>query len=63
MEPDGLPFLDFKTDRVDAASVAARAAHYAPQLTAYAQALGRHYPLPATRKLPPFFDISQSRAL
>ena len=60
MEPDGLTILDFKTDRVDAASVAARATHYAPQLNAYAEALGRTYRLPVKRKIPYFFAISQA---
>ena len=60
VEPDGLTILDFKTDRVDAASVAARAAHYAPQLNAYAEALGRIYRLPVKRKILYFFAISQA---
>ena len=60
VEPDGLTILDFKTDWVDAASVAARAAHYAPQLNAYAEALGRIYRLPVKRKILYFFAISQA---
>ena len=40
-EPDGIVLVDFKSDRVTAATRTARAEEYAGQLNAYAEALSR----------------------
>ncbi len=58
-ESGGLVIVDFKTDRVggDAAS---RAAQYAPQLTAYAEALSRIYQLPVRQTYLYFFDTGEA---
>ena len=49
-EPDGsLTIVDYKTDRVAASDVPARAAHYRGQLLAYARALGTIFERPVKR--------------
>ncbi|MGN6506695.1 MAG: PD-(D/E)XK nuclease family protein, partial [Tepidisphaeraceae bacterium] len=49
VEPDGLTIIDYKTDRVTAATLDARIAFYLPQMTAYAQQIARvtHQPVKA----------------
>ena len=54
--PEGLTVVDFKTDRVDRRSVAARAEEYRPQLEAYAQALERVMEEKVCRKVLYFFS-------
>ena len=50
LAPDGgITVVDYKTDRVTAAQVPERAAHYRGQLAAYARALGRIFERPVTR--------------
>ena len=58
-EPGGLVIVDFKTDRVGNGA-AERAAHYAPQLAAYAEALGRIYQLPVKQTYLYFFDCGEA---
>ena len=50
-ENGSLTLLDYKTDRVTAAQVPARAAHYRGQLDAYAAALERIFGLPVGRRV------------
>ena len=48
--PDGgITVVDYKTDRVSAAQVPERAAHYRGQLAAYARALEEIFERPVTR--------------
>ena len=58
-ESGGLVIVDFKTDRVGGGA-ASRAAQYAPQLTAYAEALGRIYQLPVRQTYLYFFDTGEA---
>lgn len=60
VEPDGLTILDFKTDRVTEKTIERRAASYAPQLQAYAKALGQIYTLPVKRTLLYFFAAGRT---
>ena len=53
--PEGLAVVDFKTDRITAAEVAARAETYRPQLSAYAQALSQILERPVTERILYFF--------
>ena len=53
---EGITVVDFKTDRVDRRSVAARAEEYRPQLEAYAQALERVMEEKVCRKVLYFFS-------
>ena len=59
LEPDGITIVDFKTDYVTEATVMQRAAHYAPQLEAYSEALSRIYELPIKKKLLYFFGMNR----
>ncbi len=59
IEDGGLVIVDFKTDRVGA-HAAERAQHYAPQLSAYASALGRIYQLPVRQTWLYFFDANEA---
>lgn len=52
---DGITVVDFKTDRVSRGTMAARAAEYAPQLTAYSRALEEVTGRPVTRRILWFF--------
>ena len=54
-EPDGIVLVDFKTDKTPYGPEE-RAAHYAPQLRAYAKALSRMYGLPVKEKILYFFS-------
>lgn len=58
--PEGLVIVDFKTDRVTAKDVAARAEHYRPQLEAYAAALGKVLQRPVREKLLYFFHTKSA---
>ncbi len=58
--PQGLVILDFKSDRVTADTVEARAREYRPQLEAYAQALSRLLDRPVAKKVLWFFTLSQA---
>ena len=55
LEPDGIVLVDFKTDKTPYGPEE-RAAHYAPQLRAYAKALSRMYNLPVREKILYFFS-------
>lgn len=57
--PDGITILDFKTDRVGE-DPTERAAHYRPQLEAYAKALARIYRLPVNKKILYFFSAGKA---
>ncbi len=54
-ENDGVTVVDFKSDRVSAATERQRADEYAPQLDAYARALERIFSKPVTRRVIYFF--------
>ncbi len=53
--PEGILLLDYKTDRVTAATQAARAEEYAPQLRVYARALEKITGKPVLRRFIWFF--------
>ena len=55
MEADGIVLVDFKTDKTPYGPTE-RAAHYAPQLNAYAKALERMYGCPVKEKVLYFFS-------
>ena len=55
-EPDGIVLVDFKSDRVTAATRAARAEEYEGQLSAYAEALTRITGKPVKEKRLFFFN-------
>jgi len=57
-EQDGLVLVDFKTDRVEN-RLEERTARYTPQLTAYAEALGRIFESPVKEKYLYFFDAGR----
>ena len=57
-EPDGIVILDFKTDYIDG-DLNQKAARYAPQLRAYAQALSRIYDRPVKTTILYFFSASR----
>ena len=52
--------VDFKTDRVDRRSVAARAEEYRPQLAAYSRALEEITGKPVIRRCLWFFALDQA---
>ncbi len=54
-EPDGIVILDFKTDYIHG-DLQQKAARYAPQLRAYAQALSRIYQCPVKKTVLYFFS-------
>jgi len=54
--PDGVVLLDYKTDRVDEASVAERARGYGPQLRIYAAALAAIWKKPVVRRALVFLE-------
>ena len=51
VEDGAITIIDYKTDRVTSDEIPARAVHYAPQLRAYAAALGRICSLPVRQCL------------
>ena len=53
---DGIVVLDFKTDRLTPGQEQERAEYYAPQITAYSQALERIYSVPVIRRVLYFFS-------
>lgn len=57
IEDGGIVLIDFKTDKTPYGP-AERAAHYAPQLNAYAKALSRMYGLPVREKILYFFSCA-----
>ena len=57
-EPDGIVILDFKTDYIHG-DLQQKAAHYAPQLRAYAQALSRIYQCPVKKTVLYFFSAGR----
>lgn len=59
MEPDGITVIDFKTDFVTDDNLAAKIAHYRPQVEAYADALARIYQKPVKDALLYFFHTGQ----
>ena len=56
---EGITVVDFKTDRVDRRSVAARAEEYRPQLAAYSRALEEITGKPVIRRCLWFFALDQ----
>ncbi len=59
IQPDGITVVDFKTDYVTEDTLAERAAHYAPQVRAYANALTRIYDMPVKAALLYFFRLNR----
>ena len=57
-EPDGIVILDFKTDYING-DLQQKAARYAPQLRAYAQALSRIYQCPVKKTVLYFFSAGR----
>ncbi|HPS03344.1 MAG TPA: PD-(D/E)XK nuclease family protein, partial [Candidatus Sumerlaeota bacterium] len=45
-EDDGFLLIDYKTDQIPPEAVAARVAHYRPQIRLYARAVAAIYPKP-----------------
>ena len=58
-EPEGIVILDFKTDYIDG-DLRQKAARYAPQLHAYADALSRIYEIPVKRSILYFFSAGEA---
>ena len=58
-EAGGIAILDFKTDYIDG-DLNEKAARYAPQLRAYAQALSRIYDLPVRKTILYFFSAGRA---
>ena len=58
--PEELWLLDFKTDRLQRAELAARIRQYTPQLRLYARALSRIYGRPATRLYLHFLALGET---
>ena len=63
IEPDGITILDYKTDRVSAEAVPARAARYAGQLRAYAKSAERIFALPVKERIVHFLVPGVSHIL
>ena len=59
IEDDGITIIDFKTDFVTEDTVADRAAHYRPQVMAYADAMGRIYGMPIKAAVLYFFRLGR----
>ena len=59
LEPDGITVVDFKTDHVTEETVAARAAHYRPQVETYGEALSRIYEMPIKAQYLYFFQLDR----
>ena len=59
IEEDGITVVDFKTDRVTEQTLAERAAHYRPQVLAYASALERIYQRSVKETLLYFFHMDR----
>lgn len=59
IEDDGITVIDFKTDAVDAQTLAQRVALYAPQVNAYARAMERIFEKRVKEKLLYFFHIGK----
>jgi ATP-dependent helicase/nuclease subunit A len=59
IEEDGITVVDFKTDRVTEQILPERAAHYRPQVLAYASALERIYQKPVRETLLYFFHMDR----
>ena len=59
LEADGITVVDFKTDKVTEATLPERAAHYRPQVQAYADALRRIYQLPIKQAVLYFFHLNR----
>ena len=57
---EGVTVVDFKTDRVTEAGLAARAAYYRPQLEAYSRALEAILGRPVTRRALWFFALDRA---
>ena len=58
--PEGITVLDFKSDRVTRDTAASRAEEYAPQLIAYARALGELTGRPVRRRVLWFFALDDA---
>ena len=59
LEDDGITVVDFKTDYVTEATIAAVSQRYRPQVETYADALSRIYGMPIKEKLLYFFHLDQ----
>ena len=59
IEPDGITIIDFKTDFVTEESLPIKAAHYRPQVEAYADAMSRIYQRPVKDALLYFFHMER----
>ena len=59
LEADGITVVDFKTDFVTAETLPEKAAHYRPQVQAYAGALERIYGMPVKEALLYFFHADK----
>ena len=59
LEDDGITIVDFKTDKVTETTLPDRAAHYMPQVLAYADALSRIYQKPIKQTLLYFFRMDR----
>ena len=57
---DGITVVDFKSDRVNEATLAQRTADYLPQLNAYAKALSLLTGKPVTRRVLWFFALNRA---
>ena len=57
---EGITVVDFKTDRVDRRSVAARAEEYRPQLAAYSRALEGDHREAGDPPVPVVFALDQA---
>ncbi len=59
LEEDGITILDFKTDFVTEETLVSRAAHYAPQIHAYADAMSRIFEKPVKTEWLYFFSMDR----
>lgn len=59
LESDGITVIDFKTDRVTAATISETAENYRSQILAYADALKRIYQKPVKAVMLYFFDAEE----
>lgn len=59
IEEDGITVIDFKTDYVTEKTISDRSSHYAPQVTAYAQALERIYKKSVKKAALYFFHLDR----
>ncbi len=63
LEDDGITLIDFKTDKITDSTLEERAAHYRPQVLAYADAMTRIYQKPVKQALLYFFHLGRFAAV